>query len=156
MALESKAALRQETIDALQELIQTNIDSRDGLRYSAEKLDDLTIASFFEELAEERQRQADELSRFVQYSGESPDRSGSFSAAVHRAWLGVREALSSNNAYAVLAEAERGEDQIKAAYEKSLKAEAGSAMNDVLTQQYAQVKAAHDRVRDLRDSYKDS
>jgi uncharacterized protein (TIGR02284 family) len=155
MAVETKTALRQETIDALQELIQTNIDSRDGFRYSAEKIEDLTIASFFEQMAEEREQQANELSRFVQYNGEQPDRSGSYAAAVHRGWLAVREAVSTCNPYAVLAEAERGEDQIKRAYEKALREEPGSAMNDVLTQQYAQVKSAHDRVRDLRDSYKE-
>ena len=37
-----------------------------------------------------------------------------------------------------------------------LKNTAGSAVNDVLTQQYAKVKAGHDRVRDLRDAMKDS
>jgi len=64
--------------------------------------------------------------------------------------------LSGGDAYAVLAEAERGEDQIKHAYEDVLQETAGSAMNDVLQSQYAIVKAGHDKIRDLRDAHKDA
>jgi uncharacterized protein (TIGR02284 family) len=38
-------------------------------------------------------------------------------------------------------------------YEEVLKETAGSAVNDVLTRQYAKVKAGHDQVRDLRNAY---
>jgi uncharacterized protein (TIGR02284 family) len=69
-------------------------------------------------------------------------------------WMSIREQFSSNNLYAVLAEVERGEDQIKHAYEQALRSTAGSAMNDVLTRHYTQVKSAHDRIRDLRDEHK--
>ncbi len=72
-------------------------------------------------------------------------------AAVHRTWINVRELLTSNDANAILSEAERGEDHIKSAYETVLRNTAGSAVNDVLTRQYAQVKASHDRVKMLRD-----
>jgi uncharacterized protein (TIGR02284 family) len=154
--VESKSTLTPETISALQELVQINIDSRDGFRQAAEKIEDLSIASFFDRAADDRERQADELTTFVEYNGEEADRSGSYSAAVHRAWMNIREGLSSNNNYALLAEAERGEDQIKSAYEEVLKENPGSAMQDVLTQQYLQVKAIHDHVRTLRDAYKEA
>ncbi|TWT39087.1 PA2169 family four-helix-bundle protein [Blastopirellula retiformator] len=60
----------------------------------------------------------------------------------------------STDCYAILAEAEAGEDHIKHAYEDALKETAGSAMNDVLQKQYAQVKQGHDRIRDMRDAFK--
>lgn len=154
MTVETKLNLNQETMDALQDLVQINIDSRDGFQHAAEKVDNLTLQSLFQKLASERNQQADELSRLLAINLEEPHRKGSYAAAIHRCWTACREACSSNNAYAVLAEAERGEDQIKAAYENALKQTAGSAVNDVLTRQYAQVKDAHDRVRDLRDESK--
>ena len=61
--------------------------------------------------------------------------------------------MNGGDPYVILIEAERGEDHIKEAYEEVLKETAGSAMNDVLTDQYAAVKAGHDKVRDLRDSF---
>lgn len=154
MALETKASLSKETIDQLQELIQMNIDSRDGFHHAALKIEDMTLSTLFQSLAHQREEQANELSRFVEWNQEEPSRSGSFAAALHRSWITIRESVSSDNLYAVLAEAERGEDQIKEAYEAALRETAGSAMNDVLTRQFAQVKAAHDRIRDLRDEHK--
>lgn len=156
MPVETKTTLSEETIAKLQELIQINIDSRDGFRSAAEKTEDLSIRSFFEKMVDERTAQANELARYVSFNGEEPDRSGSFAAGVHRTWMAIRDGLAGDDDYPVLAEAERGEDRIKEAYEDALKCECGSAMNDILMAQYAAVKAAHDRIRDLRDSRQES
>lgn len=155
MSVETKIDLSQETKSMLQELLQLNIDSRDGFRYAAQQTDNLTLISLFDKLAAERDAQAQELSASLSINDEEPNRTGSFSAALHRSWMAVREAFTSNNEYAVLCEAERGEDTIKSAYESALKDHPGTAMNDVLQRQYRQVKMAHDRVRDLRDARKE-
>jgi uncharacterized protein (TIGR02284 family) len=150
--------LSADAIARLQELIQINIDARDGFEYAATKLDNMAIAGLFEQMAAERRAQADELSRLVEYNGEEPDRSGSFSASVHRTWMGIRDAMSmaKSDDYAVLAEAERGEDAIVEAYEDALKCGCSGQVYDVISQQFAAVKSAHDRVRDLRDSHSDT
>jgi uncharacterized protein (TIGR02284 family) len=152
MTVETKQNLSADTVSALQELIQVNIDSRDGFRQAAQALEDLTLRSAFEQLAQDRDVQADELARYVAWNGELPRREGSFAATVHRTWMSIREMLSSDDRHAMLSEAERGEDAIKSAYEKALKSGPGSAMNDVLLRHYAAVKASHDRIRDLRDA----
>ncbi len=72
---------------------------------------------------------------------------------VHRAWINVRSKLNSGDPHVVLVEAEFGEDQIKDAYEDALEQTTGNAMNAVLQKQYSQVKAGHDRIRDLGDLY---
>ncbi|WP_092051914.1 PA2169 family four-helix-bundle protein [Planctomicrobium piriforme] len=156
MALETKTQLKKETINELQDLIQINIDSRDGFKHASGAVEDLTLSTLFQSLAIQREEQADQLSQYVELNNEQARKSGSVAASLHRSWMSIREALSSNNLYTVLAEAERGEDQIKAAYENALRSTAGSAVNDVLTRQYAQVKAAHDRIRDLRDEHKNA
>lgn len=154
MAVETKLNLEQETIDALQNLTQVNIDSRDGFREAAEKIDDTTLASMFQKFSDERAQQASELQHFVTINDEEPRRSGSSAASLHQTWMKIRQMFSSNDVHSILAEAERGEDVIKCAYEETLKKTAGSAVNDVLQRHYAAVKATHDRVRDLRDSHK--
>ena len=152
MALETKTALNQETIDRLQDLIQYNIDARDGFQEAAEQVDEMSVAEMFRQCAQERSANATELQQFVTRSGEEAEDSGSFSAAAHRAWLDLRATFTGGSAHAVLAEAERGEDHIKDAYEKFLKECPGSAVNDVVQQQYMGIKAAHDRVRQMRDA----
>lgn len=153
MSLESKLNLKSETIDKLQDLLQLNIDSSNGFREAAELVDDAEIAAMFRRHAEERKRQADELQAYVELNDEKPKDEGSVRAAMHRTWMNVRSSLQDDQK-AVLSEAERGEDVIKHAYESTLKETAGSAVNDVLQRQYAQVKTTHDKVRQMRDARK--
>ena len=153
MSLETKANLKPETVTKLQDLIRINIDAYDGLRESAEEINDPSIATLFRELAQERSKLATELQDYVEWNGEEAIAEGSFAAGVHRAWINVRSKLNSGDPHVVLVEAEYGEDQIKDAYEEALKQTAGSAMNAILQKQYVHVKAGHDRIRDLRDLY---
>lgn len=155
MAVQTTTILTDEAIAKLQELIQLNIDSRDGFRHAADNVEDMALVGAFEQLAFDRNAQAGELSKIVSWSGEEPQRDGSYAAAMHRSWMSIRELLTTNDRYAVLAEVERGEDTIKAAYEKALQCCNGSPVAGVLSQQYVTVKAAHDRIRDLRDACRD-
>lgn len=152
MTAETKLSLSQDTIEKLQELIQVNIDSRDGFNEAAAQLDDMTISSMFRQLSTERDEQAAELRTIVAANREAPQETGSMAAAAHRMLIDIRAALG-GGIPVILSEAERGEDWIKGKYEEILKDTAGSAMSDVLHRHYAAVKAAHDRIRDLRDAY---
>lgn len=151
--METKHHLREETIEKVQDLIQINIDSQKGFAEAADKVKDKQIASLFRQLGGERQTNTTELQQIVNFNGEEPQDDGSFKATVHRAWIDVRAALNGGDASVILNEAERGEDAIKELYEEVLKETAGSAVNDVLTRQYAKVKAGHDKVRDLRNAF---
>ncbi len=154
MSLETPTTLSDDTIDALQDLIRTNIDSVNGFKESAGDVKDARVATLFRELAAERASLASELQNYVEMNHEEAVDDGSTAAAVHRTWINLKSSIVGNDTQAVLNEAERGEDYIKGAYEKALKHTAGSAVNDVLLQQYALVKKGHDKVRDLRDAYK--
>lgn len=154
MTLETKGHLSEDTIDKLQKLIRANIDSYDGFREAAKELKDKKISALFTELGDQRSAMAAKLQKTIEFNGEEAEDDGSVAAATHRIWLNIRSKITGSDSYAILAEAERGEDHIKAAYEEVLKETAGSAMNDVLTDQYRAVKAGHDKVRALRDSYK--
>jgi len=154
MSAETKYDLSNETIETLQDLIRMNIDSAKGFRESADLLDDSLLAEKLTAIANEREQQATVLQEYVTVNHDEPRREGSYAAALHRTWMNARAQFSSDNSYAVLAEAERGEDQIKAAYEDALKNNPGTAMNDVILNQYEQVKNDHDVIRDLRDALK--
>jgi uncharacterized protein (TIGR02284 family) len=152
--METKTSLNKATVDKLQELIQVNIDSHDGFNDAASNSEEMTISSLFRELAAQRQQQAAELRTLVAANFEEPDSEGSYAAAAHRAWMDLRAAFGGGTK-AMLSEAERGEDYIKGKYEEIVKECAGSAITDVLNRQYRAVKLAHDRVRDLRDTYQE-
>lgn len=154
MALETVTTLEDSTVESLQDLVQINIDARDGFREASEKFECDDMRAAFLHFADERDRQADELLMYVERNEGDTCREGSYAAKFHRCWINTRAALSSDDIQVVLDEAERGEDVIKDAYESALKETAGSAVNDVLMSHMKQVKSAHDRVRDLRDGYR--
>lgn len=155
MSLETKSTLTDETIEKLQKLIRANIDSYNGFHESAEELNDARLSTLFRQIGDDRSAMASELQQQVEFNGEEAEDDGSVAAKTHRIWINIRGKLNGGDPYVILIEAERGEDHIKEAYEEVLTETAGSAMNDVLSRQYAKVKAGHDKIRDLRDSYKD-
>jgi len=153
MGLETKHDLTQETIETIQDLIQANLDSAEGFNEAAQQIEHPNLASLFVELGQQRKQIAEALQEHVQFNGERPRRDGTWLATLHRSWTDLRAKISSGDPHTILSEAERGEDYIKGAYEEGLKETAGSAMNDVLLEQYKTVKAGHDRIRNLRDQF---
>lgn len=151
--METTLALRQHTIEKLQDLIASNLDSCEVLTEAASATEDLSLRALFSGLVAARTDFAKELQAYVRLNGEEAKDSGTVGGAVRTQWVNFRAALNLKDPKVVLIEAERAEDSIKAAYEDVLKETAGSPLNAVLTTQYATVKAGHDRVRALRDSY---
>ena len=149
--------LPEKSIKWLQDLIQVNIDSRDGFEEAADNLkgNDGSLVSFFHELSSQRALQASELQALVASNAERPTKSGSVAAAAHRNWMDIRTALG-GGAQAVLNEAERGEDHLKEKYEEALKELGSSFCTATLRKHYSAIKASHDQIRGLRDSHKNS
>lgn len=150
----TKTALRPEIVERLQSLIQTNLDSRDGLLEAAEHVGDAGVAKLCHETAAKRNQQASELRTIVASEGDEPQSTGSYAAAAHRGWMDLRAALG-GGVSAMLSEAERGEDYIKRRYEEAIDALAGSPITGVLHRHYGDVKSGHDRIRNLRDAFQD-
>ena len=74
---------------------------------------------------------------------------------MHRAWINLKAAVTSGDDHAILAECERGEDSAVSEYKKAIEESTLSApIRDTISRQYADVKSAHDRIRELRDAEK--
>ena len=107
----------------------------------------------FSDLSTQRQHFARELKGIVSNLGEKVETNGSFSAALHRGWMNLKAAITSGDDRAILAECERGEDAVVAEYCEALqKDDLPVEIRSVVQQQALGVKAAHDRVHDLRES----
>ena len=152
--MESTTQMESQTIEALQNLIKINIDSAKGFQHAADQIEDPKLKTLFQSLAQQRSHFADQLRGYVRMNDHEAEDSGSLKGQFHRWWLQLRKTISLDDRYAILAEAERGEDVIKERYEALLQETAGSPVNDVLLKQYGQIKQGHDTVRDLRDAAK--
>ena len=143
-----------KAISTLNNLIETCKDGELGFKTAAEGLKNPEIKAKFLTYSRERGEMARELQNEVRRLGGDPEKSGSMSGSLHRGWLDIKSAVTGKDDHAIVAEAERGEDVAKAAYENALKETLPTSAQTLVQQQAARVRLAHDQVRDIRDREK--
>lgn len=146
----------EDTISTLNGLIETCKDGQDGFKTAAEGVERSDLKTLFYELGQQRSQFAGELQTLVREMGGDPESTGTTSAVLHRGWINIKSLITGQDEVAILNEAERGEDSAKKNYESATQAGLPANAASVVQEQFTKVKAAHDRVRDLRDSMSNS
>ena len=151
-------AQQKEIISTMNSLIETLKDGQEGFKQAAEAVKDSELKTLFNGYSLQRSKFAGELQAEARQMGESePEDSGSATGAMHRAWVNLKSAITSGDDHAVLAECERGEDSAIKEYKEAMEGDGLSApIRDIVSRQYSEVKGAHDRIKQLRDSSKAS
>lgn len=150
-------AQQKEIISTVNDLIETLKDGQEGFKQAAEAVKDPRLKSLFSEYSQQRSRFAGELQTAARSLGETePERTSSTAGAMHRAWINLKSAITRGDDASILAECERGEDSAVSEFKKALDEDGSSPFHDIVARQYAEVKSAHDRVRNLRDTAKAS
>ena len=154
----SGMAQQKEIISTMNSLIETLKDGQEGFKQAAEAVKDSELKTLFNGYSLQRSKFAGELQAEARQMGESePEDSGSATGAMHRAWVNLKSAITSGDDHAVLAECERGEDSAIKEYKEAMEGDGLSApIRDIVSRQYSEVKGAHDRIKQLRDSSKAS
>lgn len=133
-------------------LIHTLENGKQGFDKAAEKLDDSNrpdVAAKFREFAQQRSTMSDELKSLTESYGDDADQRGTMPGAVHRGWMAVKDAFTSDDADAVIGAAETGEDHAVEQYREALEADVSPEFRPIVVRQLASVQAAHDYVRSL-------
>jgi len=147
--------VNDKVIATLNELIETSKDGEKGFALAARDTREPELNEVFKQGEESCRAAAAELQDQVRLLGGDAAESGSMKAAAHRGWISLKTAMSSRDDIAILEECERGEDYAKARYDAAMKLDLPEPVRSVIEQQYAGVKANHDRVRDLRNRFRD-
>ena len=141
----------EDVREQLRILIQTNRDAAKGFSEAAEAMENPSHKSTFAEYAEQRRSFVQELLNVADRFGVGSEEDGSALGAVHRAWISVKAALTSGD-HAILEAAEAGEDHAVKSYAEALQIELPADVDGPVRRQYTEVKAAHDKVRAMRDA----
>jgi uncharacterized protein (TIGR02284 family) len=147
---------QKEIISTINGLIETLKDGQEGFRQASEAVKESKLKMLFSEYSLQRSKFAGELQNEAISLGEhNPENTSSTAGAMHRAWINLKSAVTSGDDHAILAECERGEDSAVSEYKKAMEeAELSAPIRDTISRQYADVKSAHDRIRELRDAAK--
>ena len=142
-----------KSISILNDLIETCKDGQQGFATAAKDAKDAELGRVFSQYAEQRANYIRELQNRVRSLGGDPDKHGSVSGTLHRGWINLKAAVSSDEPHAVLSECERGEDAAVANYRDAMKQTELDTESRALVQRHAAgVQEAHDRIKQLRDS----
>ncbi|HFX1462134.1 TPA: PA2169 family four-helix-bundle protein [Pseudomonas aeruginosa] len=141
-----------ETLDVLNDLLQTSKDGEAGFHACAEDLRDPQLKAAMLEQSRDCAAAADELERIVLELGGKPKDSTSFAGDLHRRWVDLKSLVTGKDEEAVLNECERGEDVAKHRYQAALEKSLPAEIHQVIERQYQGVLRHHDRVRALRDA----
>jgi uncharacterized protein (TIGR02284 family) len=135
------------------ELVETLRDGEHGFSKVSEKLrggDHPEWAATMQRLSEQRADFRREIVALGHQYGDDVDNSGTATAALHRGWISLKDALTGDDAGSVLGAAVTGEDHAVSEYEKALEQDLSAGFRDVVSRQHAAVVAARDEVKALQ------
>lgn len=113
----------KEVTSKLNELLEKNYDTEKVYKAAANDVKNARLKAYFEEKAMQRYDFGHELKAEISSFGESPDKGSSINSDVHRAWMNLKAAFSSDKEESVLEEAIRAEEAAVGDYNKVIKAD---------------------------------
>lgn len=139
-----------DVISMLNNLIETCKDGQEGFKAAAEGTQDSALKTLFYNYSQQRSQFAGGLQGEVRRLGGDPEKTGSVAAAIHRGWIDIKSAVTGKNDTAIINECERGEDSAVSNYRDALESNLPADVRSIVEQQFTDVKAAHDRIRDMK------
>ncbi|GAB3908232.1 PA2169 family four-helix-bundle protein [Mucilaginibacter boryungensis] len=144
------------TVENLNDLIEIHNDRITGYEKALNDLkeEDTELRELFTNCIGESHQFKMELGTEVQSLGGEIETGTTISGKIYRVWMSVKDALGSSN-QSVLESCEFGEDAAQKAYKMVLEDDSlPTYLREILTRQQSVLKAAHDKVKALRDMNK--
>ena len=141
-----------KVVSTLNDLIETCRDGQNGFKEAAENVKSPDLKTFLNQIATEREQFVNELQLEIRTLGGDPQKTGSATGAIHRAWIDIKGTLTGKDDHSILNECERGEDSAVEAYKDALKVGLPTKILSTVERQFQSIKLVHDRVKQMRDS----
>ena len=131
---------------ALNHLIETCTDAARGFRSAADHVRDDRLKSFFNEVAEQRERFAAALLPHAQRLGGDAPADGTRAAVLHRGWIDLKSRISGHDDRAILWEAERGDGVTLHVFKEAVEGMLPPDVRDLIETQCAEIAAEHTQI----------
>lgn len=140
----------KETVNLLNDLLERNYDAEKGYKKAAEDTKSPVLKEFFRDYAGQRYTFGHELKEEIRRLGGDPEKGTSTASNLHRTWIDIKTALSSDKDESVVEECIRGEKAALEDYEDVLKkSELSMASREVVQRQHDKIQAAVNRLNQI-------
>ncbi|MGZ3275722.1 MAG: ferritin-like domain-containing protein [Caulobacteraceae bacterium] len=138
-------------VHVLNSLIETTLDSVNGYRKAAEDVRAPELRSLFEQKAGRRAQISTELQGEVRSFGGDPKTDQSTLGALHNKFVDLKSGITGGSDKAVVDEVERGEDFIKAKFEKATDdGDLPPTARELIQKALGAIRSDHDEVSRLK------
>jgi uncharacterized protein (TIGR02284 family) len=141
--------VERSELGVLNHLLETCRDGELGFRFAAQHATDAEIKELFTTLAQQREAFAEALAPHVHRLGGQANTGGTTAGTMHRGWMNLKGAMSTNHDEALLGEAERGERTAMHAYQQALEGMLPPTGSDLIESQHAAIREAYARIVSL-------
>lgn len=142
----------EKRVDQLQEILEKNRDAEKGYRKAAENADSLSLKSYFENKAREREQFNTSLKREMIANYDTIDDEGSFTGSIHRAWMDVKAFFSGDNDESMLEEAIRGDKAAIEEYEEVLEdTSLPNPIANLIREQKTKIRTDLNKIKSMED-----
>jgi len=115
-----KMATHEHTIDALNELLQKNVDAHRGYKKAGEDVEHTSLEAYLRDKSAQRERFSQQIKDEIVSLGGKPKPEATVKGSLHHAWIDLKSALAGNTDKAVFEECVRGEKVCLEDYEEKL------------------------------------
>ncbi|TXK75629.1 PA2169 family four-helix-bundle protein [Mesonia sp. K4-1] len=134
---------KKEIANNLNQLLEKNYDAEKGYKDAADKVQNTRMKQFLEEQAQLRYDFGHQIKSEIKAFDGEVDKGGSVKGSMHRAWMDLKSAVSSDKEENVMEEVQRGEQSAIEEYNEVInKSNLPATTKDVLTQQRDKIQQA--------------
>ncbi len=145
---------RENQVDVLNDLLAKSYDAEKGYREAADDVQAAHLKQMFREYSQQRNNFGRELKGIITSLGGEVEKGDTIASKLHRAWMDVKSAISSNEERNILEEVKRGEKNALSNYEDALeKLDAGSEAYNTVFRQSNQIREAISRAESILPVY---
>lgn len=147
--------LQETVVNQLQYLLKTSRDAKKGFAEAAEHATDPKLAELLRTRSQQRAEFEETARQRILDLGAEPFEHSTLGAALHRAWLNVRDAVAGRGDYTVVSECERGEEIAVQKYTDILsEMELPAELRALVQKQFAEVKDSQREFAQLKAKMK--
>jgi uncharacterized protein (TIGR02284 family) len=133
---------QEENINWLNRLIEVCKDGNNGYKTAANKIEDDELKTILYRLSQQRALFEAELQNEVRSLGGKEEDSGTSTGTLHRAWMNVKEAFTSDDNESILEECKRGDKAAVEVYENALKSDLPDYLKEKVKEQFTLIRGA--------------
>lgn len=143
-----------DLVENLQDILEKNYDAEKGYKEAMLKADNGFLKNYLMDRAAMRALFATEISDIILKLNEKPKAAGSTEGVLHRTWMNIKDALSSNSDEGILEECIRGEKQSIEEYKEAMNDHMfPTDINSILTHQLKKVEKSVVEIKKMEDLF---